>query len=84
LSLQKMYANLFAKRISKTERLTNWERDVLTDKQKVYAAIDARACIELYEELCRLRDTGDYVLRDIEEEIKEQINEYEELATQKG
>jgi len=84
LSLQKMYANLFAKRISKTERLTNWERDVLTDKQKVYAAIDARACIELYEELCRLRDTGDYVLREIEEEITEQINEYEELATQKG
>ena len=62
LSLQKLYANLFGQFISKNQQLTNWERDVLTDKQKQYAAIDAWACIQLYEELERLKQTGDYKL----------------------
>ena len=62
LSLQKLYANLFGQFISKNQQLTNWERDVLTDKQKQYAAIDAWACIQLYEELERLKQTGDYEL----------------------
>ena len=60
LSLQKLYANLFGQQISKAQRLTNWERDVLTDKQKTYAATDAWACIQLYEELERLKQTGEY------------------------
>ena len=60
LSLQKLYANLFGCQISKAQRLTNWERDVLDEKQKVYAATDAWACIQIYEELRRLKDTGDY------------------------
>lgn len=60
LSLQKLYANLFGQQICKAQRLTNWERDVLTDKQKTYAATDAWACIQLYEELERLKQTGDY------------------------
>ena len=62
LSLQKLYANLFGRFISKNQQLTNWERDVLTDKQKQYAAIDAWACIQLYEELEQLKQTGDYEL----------------------
>ena len=62
LSLQKLYANLFGRFISKNQQLTNWERDVLTDKQKQYAAIDAWACIQLYEELELLKQTGDYEL----------------------
>ena len=60
LSLQKLYANFFGQQISKAQRLTNWERDVLTDKQKEYAATDTWACIQLYEELERLKLTGDY------------------------
>ena len=67
LSLQKLYANLFGQQISKAQRLTNWERDVLTDKQKRYAATDAWACIQLYEELERLKQTGEYDLVKIEE-----------------
>lgn len=67
LSLQKLYANLFGQQISKAQRLTNWERDVLTDKQKTYAATDAWACIQLYEELERLKQTGEYDLVKIEE-----------------
>ena len=46
-SLQKLYANLFGEKISKRQRLTNWEADVLTERQKEYAAIDAWACINL-------------------------------------
>lgn len=67
-SLQKLYANIFGMRISKREQLTNWERDVLTDKQKMYAATDAWTCINLYEELKMLRDTGDYTLIDPKEQ----------------
>lgn len=67
LSLQKLYANFFGQRISKRERLTNWETDVLNDKQKMYAALDAWACIMLYEELVRLEETGDYELVESQE-----------------
>lgn len=58
LSLQKLYANLMGKRISKTQRLSNWEADRLTDAQKQYAATDAWACIQLYEEMARMRQEG--------------------------
>ena len=68
LSLQKLYANFFGQRISKRERLTNWESDVLNEKQKMYAALDAWACIMLYQELLRLKETGDYVLVKSQEE----------------
>ena len=85
LSLQKLYANLFEERISKTERLSNWERDVLQEKQKMYAAIDAWACIRLYEELVRLKESGEYEIIDeqTELEIEEDFRLYEELAAQK-
>jgi len=62
LSLQKLYANFFGQKISKRQQLSNWERDVLDDKQKGYAATDAWACIMLFEELQRLKTTGDYEL----------------------
>lgn len=61
-SLQKLYANFFGQRISKSQQLSNWENDVLQEKQKVYAATDAWACIQLYEELMRLEQTQDYEL----------------------
>ena len=62
MSLQKLYANLFGQKISKRQRLSNWDADVLTDKQKSYAATDAWACINLYDEIERLARTGDYQL----------------------
>lgn len=74
-SLVKIYANLFGERISKAERLSNWERDVLKDSQKSYAAIDAWACVRIYEELCRLKETGDYELRIVEPEEKNDHDE---------
>lgn len=68
LSLQKLYANIFHQKISKRQRLTNWDQENLTDKQKLYAATDAWACIMLYEEILRLKETGDYTLISDEEE----------------
>ena len=62
LSLQKLYANVFGRRISKSARLSNWEADVLTDAQKVYAATDAVTCIQLYKELKTLKESGEYRL----------------------
>lgn len=60
MSLQKIYAILFASKISKSQRLSNWEADVLTDKQKMYAATDAWACYNIYSLLQELSRTGDY------------------------
>lgn len=74
MSLAKLYANLFNKKISKREQLTNWEADVLSEKQKIYASTDAWACIRLYEELVRLRETGDYILEKVVKENEEQSN----------
>ncbi len=47
-SLQKIYAILFQKKISKRQRLSNWEAEILTDLQKKYAALDAWACLRIY------------------------------------
>lgn len=62
MSLQKIYANLFREKISKGQRLTNWEADILTDSQKLYAATDAWACVRIYNELATLVQTGDFQL----------------------
>lgn len=70
LSLQKLYANLFRQKISKRQRLTNWNNETLSEKQKEYAATDAWACIQLYEEIMRLKVSGDYQLVQVEEESK--------------
>lgn len=50
-SLQKIYAILFKKKISKGQRLTNWEADVLSESQMKYAALDAWACLRIYNKL---------------------------------
>ena len=50
-SLQKIYAILFGKKISKSQRLSNWEADVLTEAQQQYAATDAWATLEIYLKL---------------------------------
>lgn len=59
-SLQKIYANLFGEKISKNQRLSNWEADVLSEGQKLYAATDAWACVEIYNFLSELESTGNY------------------------
>ena len=51
LGLQKIFAICFGKKISKSQRLTNWETDRLTPEQARYAATDAWATLLIYNEL---------------------------------
>lgn len=74
LALQKVYANLFHKKISKRQRLSNWDAQELNERQLQYAAIDAWACLRIYEELLRLKQSGDYRLVEIPEpEVVEKL-----------
>lgn len=50
-SLARIYAILFDRRISKGQRLTNWEAEELSAHQQSYAALDALACIRIYDYL---------------------------------
>ncbi|MDR2918482.1 MAG: 3'-5' exonuclease domain-containing protein 2 [Tannerella sp.] len=54
-SLQKIYAILFGKKISKKTRLSNWETEELSEVQLRYAALDAWACLRIYQHLIRLQ-----------------------------
>lgn len=51
MSLQKIYAILFQQKISKGQQLTNWEAPLLSEAQQQYAAIDAWACLKIYQHL---------------------------------
>ena len=51
LSLQKIYAILFGKKISKSQRLSNWENPELSEQQQRYAATDAWASLQIYIQL---------------------------------
>lgn len=62
MSLAKLFANVFRQRISKNAQLSNWEADALDEKQRIYAATDADACLKLYHRLSELRRTGRYRL----------------------
>ncbi|MBR3478768.1 MAG: 3'-5' exonuclease domain-containing protein 2 [Bacteroidaceae bacterium] len=73
-SLQKIYANLFGKMISKRQQLSNWETDILSDAQKAYAALDAWACIHIYDEIQRLLHSRDYhIITKSENESETQV-----------
>ena len=50
-SVKKMAAIVLGVRISKTQQLSNWEAETLTDAQKLYAATDAWICREMYKQL---------------------------------
>ena len=68
-SLQKLYANVFGQKISKAQQLSNWEADVLSEAQKLYAATDAWACVRLYEELNELKKNGNWEIKEYDESI---------------
>ena len=70
-SLQKIYALLFGERISKSQRLSNWELEFLTESQKQYAAIDAWATLKIYRYLKQIIDEKNFkvIHRDAEESI---------------
>ena len=48
LGLQKIFAIIFGKKISKSQQLTNWENSHLTLEQARYASTDAWATLSIY------------------------------------
>lgn len=50
-SLRKLSAIVLGRRVSKAQRLSNWEAAQLTEKQMRYAATDAWICPEIYRTL---------------------------------
>lgn len=52
-SVKKMAAIILGCRISKTQQLSNWEADTLSESQCRYAATDAWICREMYLKLMR-------------------------------
>lgn len=52
-SVRKMSAIILGRRVSKAQRLSNWEATALTGAQCTYAATDAWVCLRMYEELER-------------------------------
>lgn len=50
-SLRKLSAIVLGKRVSKAQRLSNWEAATLTPKQQLYAATDAWVCTQIYDRL---------------------------------
>ena len=48
LGLQKIFAIIFGKKISKSQQLTNWENSHLTPEQARYASTDAWATLGIY------------------------------------
>lgn len=53
-SLRKISAIVLGKRVSKAQRLSNWEAATLTEGQQLYAATDAWVCTKIYERLLRI------------------------------
>jgi ribonuclease D len=50
-SLKKLSAIVLGYRISKSQQISNWEADELTDQQLVYAATDAYVSLKIFENL---------------------------------
>jgi len=53
-SLRKLTGIILKQRLSKTQQLSNWERDELDTGQQNYAATDAWVCVRLYDEIKKL------------------------------
>lgn len=52
-AVKKMSANILGIRISKTQQLSNWEAETLSEAQQKYAATDAWVCREMYLKLMK-------------------------------
>lgn len=50
-SLRKISGIVLGKKVSKAQRLSNWEAKILTPQQQMYAATDAWVCVEIFKKL---------------------------------
>lgn len=65
--LQKIHANLFQEKISKSQQLSDWEAPQLSESQQQYGAIDAWSCLRIHALLTECILTGDFVLKVVED-----------------
>lgn len=80
LSVKKMAAIVLGIKVSKAQRLTNWEAVRLTAPQQDYAAMDAWVCREIY---LRLRADNAALMDEAEKMLLRQQPEGEMLAKHK-
>jgi ribonuclease D len=59
ISLRKLSAIVLGIRISKSQRLSNWDAPELTEPQKIYAATDAWVGLEIYSRLLEMPVVSD-------------------------
>ena len=52
-SLRKLSGIVLGKKVSKAQRLSNWEAHTLTPQQQLYAATDAWVCVQILDTLQR-------------------------------
>lgn len=74
MGLQKIFAIIFDRKISKAQRLTNWEGAELTEQQQLYAATDAWASLLIYLQLIRERKLSKKQLEALILEVNSGIN----------
>lgn len=68
-SLRKMSAIVLGCRVSKAQRLSNWEAANLTGQQQMYAATDAWSCIRIYERLQRVPKQKKAIIHDKDQSL---------------
>jgi ribonuclease D len=55
IGARKLSAMILGFRLSKAQQTSNWESEVLTEAQQVYAATDAWVCREIYLRICGIK-----------------------------
>lgn len=84
LGLQKIFAIIFSKKISKTEQLTNWDNDILTPDQARYASTDAWATLLIYKELLKTKKISQRKYIQLKEaDYLLQLQHYKEMQQKK-
>ena len=84
LGLQKIFAIIFGKKISKAQQLTNWENSHLTPEQARYASTDAWATLSIYLALQQVKPLSKKAIEALKRAEKEaQIQRQQEAMERK-
>lgn len=84
LGLQKIFAIIFGKKISKSQQLTNWENSHLTPEQARYASTDAWATLSIYLALQQVKPLSKRAVENLKRiEKEQQIQRQQEALAKK-
>ena len=85
LGLQKIFAIIFGKKISKSQQLTNWENSHLTPEQARYASTDAWATLSIYLALQQVKPLSKRTVEALKRAEKEkQIQRQQEAMAKRS